>query len=108
MGDGFDVIAGDGNGHLRAVLLVDVVNANLAQFVGGFAAMKAEGAEVAVDFGEGLVRDVETGESAIFVQFLPDGIMDWPAYAPPGCEFRLVGRVDQEMATVLFDEVLFQ
>ena len=42
VGDGLDVIAGNGDSHLRTELLVDGIDADLPQFVGCLAAAKAE------------------------------------------------------------------
>ena len=95
MGDGLDRVAGDGRGRLRAVFLVDVVDADLAQFVGRLAPVEAEGAEVAVDFTKRLVRDVERGESAVVLERLPDRIVDRPVHAPPARQRRLVRSVGE-------------
>ena len=82
-GDCPDVVARQRNGDLRSVLLVNVVDAYLAQLVRRLAAAKAQRTEVAVQVGESLVRHVETGDSSVVLKFLPDGFVYGPADSPP-------------------------
>ena len=82
--DGFNVIAADRDRPLRSELLVDLVNADLPQFVSGLVSMKAERTKISIHLVEGLVRHVKTRQPAVVIELLPNRVVDRSKHAPPG------------------------